>query len=76
MTSMETKAVSRRFEAVPLLLALVALPLFCFNLGFPKTVNFDEFHYIPSAKQFLALTENQNYEHPPSERNSSPWAWT
>lgn len=85
MTSMETKAVSRRFEAVPLLLALVALPLFCFNLGFPKTVNFDEFHYIPSAKQFLALTENQNYEHPPLGKEliavgvdlmgDHPWGW-
>ena len=85
MTSMETKAVSRRPMAVPLLLALVALPLFCFNLGFPKTVNFDEFHYIPSAKQFLALTENQNYEHPPLGKEliavgvgllgDQPWGW-
>ncbi len=35
------------------------------NIQFPKTHNFDEFHYIPSAKQFLALSPNQNWEHPP-----------
>lgn len=64
---METKAgtPNSRNLAIPLLLASVALALFSFNLDFPRTVNFDEFHYIPSAKQFLALTENQNYEHPP-----------
>lgn len=67
MTPMETKAgtPNSRNLAIPLLLASVALALFSFNLDFPRTVNFDEFHYIPSAKQFLSLTENQNYEHPP-----------
>jgi dolichyl-phosphate-mannose--protein O-mannosyl transferase len=39
--------------------------LFLINIQFPKGHNFDEFHYVPSAKQFLAMTENQNWEHPP-----------
>ena len=48
----------------------VILYLFCqvfylINIQYPVTPNFDEFHYIPSAKQFLELVVNQNYEHPP-----------
>lgn len=39
--------------------------LFLVNIQFPTKPNFDEFHYIPSAKQFLELKKNQNQEHPP-----------
>lgn len=39
--------------------------LFLINIQFPKGHNFDEFHYVPSAKQFLELKTNQNWEHPP-----------
>lgn len=39
--------------------------LFLINIQFPRGQNFDEFHYVPSAKQFLELKENQNWEHPP-----------
>ncbi len=42
--------------------SVVFLSLF---IQFPRTPNFDEFHYIPSAKQFLELKTNQNWEHPP-----------
>lgn len=42
-----------------------SLIFFLINIQFPKTQNFDEFHYVPAAKQFLELRENQNYEHPP-----------
>lgn len=38
---------------------------FLINIQFPRGHDFDEFHYVPSAKQFLALKENQNWEHPP-----------
>jgi dolichyl-phosphate-mannose--protein O-mannosyl transferase len=38
---------------------------FLINIQFPVGKNFDEFHYVPSAKQFLALSPNQNWEHPP-----------
>ncbi|MFN7684129.1 MAG: phospholipid carrier-dependent glycosyltransferase [Oligoflexia bacterium] len=62
MSWVETKASS---WIVTTLLAVGALALFSFNLEFPTKLNFDEFHYVPSAKQFLALSENQNYEHPP-----------
>jgi dolichyl-phosphate-mannose-protein mannosyltransferase len=48
-----------------LALTLVAQLLFLINIQFPRTPNFDEFHYIPSAKQFLEWRENQNWEHPP-----------
>jgi dolichyl-phosphate-mannose--protein O-mannosyl transferase len=46
-------------------LYLVSQIFFLINIQFPKGHNFDEFHYVPSAKQFLALTKNQNWEHPP-----------
>lgn len=41
------------------------LIFFLINIQFPRGLNFDEFHYVPSAKQFLEMRENQNYEHPP-----------
>jgi len=47
------------------LLYILAQTLFLINIQFPTTPNFDEFHYVPSAKQFLQLKENQNWEHPP-----------
>lgn len=47
------------------MLYLFAQVLFLIGIQFPSTPNFDEFHYIPSAKQFLQLKENQNWEHPP-----------
>ncbi|RYZ63345.1 MAG: phospholipid carrier-dependent glycosyltransferase, partial [Proteobacteria bacterium] len=34
-------------------------------LQYPEKRNFDEFHYIPSALQWLGLKVNQNWEHPP-----------
>lgn len=39
--------------------------LFLYNIAYPRTRNFDEFHYIPSALQWLGLKDNQNWEHPP-----------
>jgi dolichyl-phosphate-mannose--protein O-mannosyl transferase len=47
------------------LLFVLSQVLFLVNIQFPKGHSFDEFHYVPSAKQFLKLTENQNWEHPP-----------
>lgn len=44
---------------------LIGQVFFLINIEFPSTLNFDEFHYIPSAKQFLAFIHNQNWEHPP-----------
>ncbi len=38
---------------------------FLINIQFPAKHSFDEFHYVPSAKQFIDLKENQNWEHPP-----------
>lgn len=34
-------------------------------IQFPLSKNYDEAHYVPSAKQFLNFLPNQNYEHPP-----------
>ncbi len=39
--------------------------LFLLFVQFPKGYHCEEFHYVPSAKQFLTLVENQNWEHPP-----------
>lgn len=41
------------------------LIFFLYHVQFPVGHNFDEFHYVPSAKQFLQLQENKNWEHPP-----------
>ncbi len=44
---------------------VAAFGFFLFNIKFPGTKNFDEFHYIPSALQWIQGIENQNWEHPP-----------
>jgi dolichyl-phosphate-mannose--protein O-mannosyl transferase len=56
---------SKRILHSCLALFAVSQVFFLLNIQFPKTPNFDEFHYVPSAKQFLAMKENQNWEHPP-----------
>ena len=38
---------------------------FLIYIQFPRTPNFDEAHYIPSAKQFLEMNHVRNLEHPP-----------
>lgn len=48
-----------------LLLFLATFGFFLFNIKYPGTKNFDEFHYIPSAIQWIQGIENQNWEHPP-----------
>ena len=47
------------------LLFFVAQCLFLVNIQFPRAHNFDEYHYVPAAKNFLELHGNQNWEHPP-----------
>jgi dolichyl-phosphate-mannose--protein O-mannosyl transferase len=46
-------------------LFFASLAFFLLNIQYPKTKNFDEFHYIPSAQQWIQFAENQNWEHPP-----------
>ncbi|MBS1961458.1 MAG: glycosyltransferase family 39 protein [Bdellovibrionales bacterium] len=48
-----------------ILLFTASFAFFLYNIQYPATKNFDEFHYIPSALQWIALSENQNWEHPP-----------
>lgn len=57
--------VSNRILTIAATLFFVSFSFFLINIQFPATPNFDEFHYIPSAKQFLEMKENQNWEHPP-----------
>jgi dolichyl-phosphate-mannose-protein mannosyltransferase len=57
--------VTQRLFAICLGLFLISQLLFLINIQFPRGHDFDEFHYVPSAKQFLELKENQNWEHPP-----------
>lgn len=47
------------------MIALVGFLLFIVNIQFPRGHNFDEFHYVPAAKEFLKLGTNRNWEHPP-----------
>jgi dolichyl-phosphate-mannose-protein mannosyltransferase len=48
-----------------LILFFVSWLFFLINLKYPINRNFDEFHYVPSAYQWLELMKNQNWEHPP-----------
>lgn len=48
-----------------LLIYFLSQTFFLINIQFPRGQNFDEYHYVPSAKQYLEFKENRNYEHPP-----------
>ncbi len=56
---------TRKLFITSLVLYFLSQILFLVNIQFPRGHNFDEFHYVPSAKQFLELKQNQNWEHPP-----------
>lgn len=55
----------RRTALTCLLLYAFSQLAFLINIQFPRGYNFDEFHYVPTAKQFLELKVNRNWEHPP-----------
>lgn len=57
--------ISKRALRVALGIFFLSQIFFLIHIQFPRKPNFDEFHYVPSAKQFLELKENQNWEHPP-----------
>jgi len=46
------------------LLAVLSQALFCFRLTVPTKVMFDEVHYVPAARQLIALSGPVNIEHP------------
>jgi dolichyl-phosphate-mannose--protein O-mannosyl transferase len=48
-----------------LVLYFVAQIFFLINIQFPVKHNFDEFHYVPAAKEILAFHTVPNLEHPP-----------
>ncbi len=50
---------------VGLALFLFSQGLFLVNIQYPTDYNFDEINYVPAAKQFIQMKENQNWEHPP-----------
>jgi dolichyl-phosphate-mannose--protein O-mannosyl transferase len=56
---------SKNFWAWALGLFLCAQILFLIGIQFPRGYDFDEFHYIPAAKTYLAGTGFGNMEHPP-----------
>ncbi|KQU62595.1 dolichyl-phosphate-mannose-protein mannosyltransferase [Sphingomonas sp. Leaf339] len=54
----------RRPVPLGLLIALVAQLLFAWRLTTPHKLMFDEVHYVPAARQLLALDGPINIEHP------------
>lgn len=56
---------NKKIISTCLVLYVVSQIFFLINIQFPKGQNFDEAHFVPSAKQFLELRENRNWEHPP-----------
>ncbi|MFV1920283.1 phospholipid carrier-dependent glycosyltransferase [Sphingomonas sp. MJ1 (PH-R8)] len=47
-----------------LLIGAAAQLLFCYRLGAPSVLTFDEVHYVPAARTLWALAEPANTEHP------------
>ena len=64
-TFLDVTQTPRRTVTSCLILFILSLVFFLVMIQFPRGHNFDEFHYVPSAKLFLALKENSNWEHPP-----------
>jgi dolichyl-phosphate-mannose-protein mannosyltransferase len=48
-----------------LVIYLFAQIFFLINIQFPVKANFDEFHYVPAAKEIIAMGKVPNTEHPP-----------
>ena len=46
------------------ILAVLAQFLFCYRLTIPSKPMFDETHYVPAARQLIALAGPSNIEHP------------
>jgi dolichyl-phosphate-mannose-protein mannosyltransferase len=57
--------ITRKILVTSTILYLLSQILFLINIQFPRTHNFDEFHYIPAAKQYLEFEQRANLEHPP-----------
>ena len=47
-----------------LLIGTLAQGLFSWRLTTPRTLMFDEIHYVPAARTLLALSHPVNVEHP------------
>lgn len=59
------RAAAERLPHSCLAVFLLGLTLFLIRLQLPGSLNFDEAHYVPSARQWLELVPNRNFEHPP-----------
>lgn len=57
--------VSRRVLATCAALYAAAQVLFLVNLRYPRLLSFDEFHYVPAARELARLRPDPNTEHPP-----------
>lgn len=56
---------SKKVILTSIVLYFLSQIFFLINIQFPKTLDFDEFHYVPAARKFLSLEMNKNWEHPP-----------
>ena len=61
------RRLSSRQQVLLASLLIFAFSLTFFLIGIGNTVkhSFDEFHYVPAAKQYLDWHETSNWEHPP-----------
>ena len=55
---------ARRPLPAALLLAVAAQALFLYRLTIPRTLVFDEIHYVPAARKLWSLAGPANIEHP------------
>jgi predicted membrane-bound dolichyl-phosphate-mannose-protein mannosyltransferase len=54
---------------------IVAALLLFITLGYPPILSYDEFHYIPAAKEMITLGQMRNYEHPPLAKFIMGFFW-
>ncbi len=60
-----SEILSKKTLKTCLLIYVLSQVFFLIYIQFPRIFHCEEFHYVPSAKQFLELKENRNFEHPP-----------
>lgn len=57
--------IPRSIQIWAFVLFVVSEAFFLFRIDQPKTLNFDEFHYVPAARELYEGKVTRNREHPP-----------
>lgn len=58
-------AINRQVLLTGIVIYFCTQILLLIYIQFPRVANFDEYHYVPAAREFLNWNVNRNWEHPP-----------